>query len=86
MNSQVSSIHKGMPSHLKVGAVLASVNGKSVLGWAHADVVKLLKQGERPLAIQFVDNQYVDMPPSQLEEELEEQEIQEQLCRQEQKS
>jgi len=55
MNSQVSSVHKGMPSHLKVGLVLASINGMSCLGWPHSLIMDELRKKVRPLSIQFVD-------------------------------
>lgn len=45
MNSYVSSVHKGMPSHLRVGLVLASINGEAVLGWPHSKIMQELKKG-----------------------------------------
>jgi len=49
-----------MPSHLKVGLVLASINGLSCLGWPHSKIMDELNKKERPLSIQFVDQLFFD--------------------------
>ena len=44
-----------MPANIKVGLVVASLNGDSVLGQSHEEIMKKLQKSPRPLAIQFVD-------------------------------
>jgi len=53
-NAIVSAAHKGLPEHLKVGAILTAINGRSVIGWEFDDIMSELKKGERPLVIQFL--------------------------------
>jgi len=54
MGAKISAVRLGMPTKLVPGCMFAALNGESVLGFEYGQIMARLKQGIRPLTIQFL--------------------------------